>query len=124
MRKISIIFVFILIGVVLLFLFSNHNLEGNHIIFNTNPNTIHTFYFTPPSTDLYTFDCSTTFSKMKYSVYDISTNDLVTNNYFGKTPEGYYPFMNMELEQNNKYKVDIIIDDDMILGTLSIKLNK
>lgn len=80
------------------------------------------FYFTPKSTVLYTFDCLTTFSKIRYSVYSVNNNNLVVNNYIGKTPEGYYPFMDMELKEHNKYKVNIMIDDDMFIGTLFIKL--
>ena len=99
----------------------NKELEGYHFISNLREGKEHTFKILAESTSTYKFECVSSFLQIKYSVYDVQSEELITFGTFGQECEAYYPFMIMELKEGHRYKIKIAINDEIPLGFISIK---
>ncbi|ADZ84887.1 hypothetical protein [Cellulosilyticum lentocellum] len=112
----------ILMIVLIIFLGSNTQLKGIHLLENIISDGKYTFYVDATQTGSYTFDVTTFAKNASYEVYNEATNELVSKGEVGYNSIGYYPFINMTLDESNTYKVILELKDKNTFKLVNLKL--
>lgn len=100
----------------------DRNLEGYHILVQLMHKGTSTFYITSQEEGNYTYKCNSTSEEITYILYDGEGSEVVEGT-FGRQDEGYYPYMSLPLEAQQKYKVQMRMSDESKVGTLSVRLH-
>lgn len=112
----------ILTIVLIIFLGSNTQLKGIHLLENIISDGKYTFYVDATQTGSYKFDITTFAKNASYEVYNEATNELVSTGDVGYNSIGYYPFINMTLNEGNTYKVILELKDKNTFKFVNLKL--
>ena len=112
----------ILTIVLIIFLGSNTQLKGIHLLENIISDGKYTFYVDATQTGSYTFDVTTFGKNASYEVYNEATNELVNKGEVGRNSVGYYPFINMTLSEGNTYKVLLELKDKNTFKFVNLRL--
>ncbi|QEH70348.1 hypothetical protein [Cellulosilyticum sp. WCF-2] len=112
----------ILTIVLIIFLGSNTQLKGIHLLENIISDGKYTFYVDAAQTGSYKFDITTFAKNASYEVYNEATNELVSTGDVGYNSIGYYPFINMTLSEGNTYKVILELKDKNTFKFVNLKL--
>lgn len=112
----------ILTIVLIIFLGSNTQLKGIHLLENIISDGKYTFYVDATQTRSYKFDITTFAKNASYEVYNEATNELVSTGDVGYNSIGYYPFINMTLNEGNTYKVILELKDKNTFKFVNLRL--
>lgn len=100
----------------------NTQLKGIHLLENIISDGNYTFYVDATQTGSYTFDVNTFGKNASYEVYNEATNELVSKGEVGRNSVGYYPFIDMHLNEGNTYKVTLTLKDKNTFKLVNLKL--
>lgn len=112
----------VLIIALIIFLGNNKHLKGFHLLENIISDGKYTFYVDATQTGSYTFDVTNFTKDASYEVYHLKNNELVSQGAIGYVSEGYYPFINMTLNEGNTYKVILELKDKHTFKLVNIEL--
>lgn len=117
----------IIAGIIIFLIFSgtvilkNRHLEGLHLLQNITGNGQYTFYVDAKQTGLHEYNVSRFNKNARYTVYNTQSEKLVSEGRFGYRSEGYYPFIEMMVENGNTYKIIIFLEDKFTFGWADIE---